>query len=131
GTPVTVVETRPESEAPDDLAGTESWAAPDGDDRRPIEAPVEAAPELPPLDVRALIATALITSSAALVVGGIFDSWGCRLLGLLAVAAGSAGVAFVLRSRKQLFSQVLTLLAIGFASTLTLTGATCGPSNLT
>lgn len=129
---MTAVDARPASDAlEEELLAGERWAAPDDIGEPPVPEPAEGSSPRPPLDVRALVATALTTSSAALVVGGIFDSWACRLLGIVAVSLGSAGVALVLRSRRQLFSQVLTLLAIGLGATLTLTGSAGGPSNLT
>lgn len=100
-------------------------------ENRPEDGPV--AEEVIPrgtVDVRALIATTLTTISAALIVGGIFDSWPARLLGVFAAVAGSVGAALVIRSRRPMATQVLTLVGLGFAATLTLSGSDDGPANV-
>jgi hypothetical protein len=57
--------------------------------------------EVEPVSLRPALAAALSSAAAALVIGGIFGSWGARLFGL-AVALGGAGLAaFVLRSKRQ------------------------------
>jgi hypothetical protein len=129
---MTVVET-PVEESP-----AEPWRAADPDDvaaaggEVAADAPAAPAPpeELPPLAMRPLIAAFLASASAGLLVGGIFDSWTARVLGVVAASAGVVIAAMTLRSKRQGLLQVGAIPAIGVLATLTLVGAPGGPSNL-
>lgn len=114
-------------------AGTgEAWRAADTSPEPVAPAGTDGAVEpLPPVPIRPLIATLLTSISAALLVGGIFDSWGARLLGAAGAALGSGAVALTLRSRRQTLLQLLLPVATAFLASLTLVGAPGGPSNLT
>ncbi len=108
-----------------ELGRADALSGPDPD---PVAEEAEA-PRVP-LDVRALVATALTTASAAFVVGGVFDSWACRTLGATGAVVGAIAVAVVARSRRQVFTQVVALAAIGLLATLTLAGSEEGPGNV-
>lgn len=62
-----------------------------------------------PVSLRPVIAAALASSGAALVVGGIFGSWAARLFGLLVAVGGAAIAAWVLRSKRPFLAQLLVL----------------------
>ena len=70
---------------------------------------VDSRDEFSAVSMRPVIAAALSSSAAALVVGGIFGSWAARLVGL-AMALGGAGLAaWVLRSKRPALAQVVVL----------------------
>lgn len=91
------------------------------------------ADERPPIAelLRPLLATSLAASGSALVVGGIFGSWSARIIGLVAVLAGSAWAGVTRRSRSPGVTQfgiVLVLLLLGVLSLVGTAGG--GPSEL-
>ena len=79
------------------------------------EVPVEVEP---PVSLRPVVAAALSSSAAALVVGGIFGSWSARLIGELVVVAGAALAAWVIRSRRPAVAQLVVLPAIALVALL-------------
>ena len=95
---------------------------------RDAEAPSAAL--RPALAVRPLAAATLTSVSAALLVGGIFDSWTCRSIGVFGVGAGAASLVVVARARRQLLAQLVTFPALLVIASLLLTGADGGPSDL-
>jgi hypothetical protein len=93
----------------------------------PVEAPTpDPRPEVP---TRPILATTLTSVSAALVVGGIFNSWGARLLGTFAAVVGAALGVVVLRSRRQTVAVLLVGPVLVLAASVTLIGSGPGPSN--
>ena len=118
---MTILDERPE------LA--EGWRAPEQE-----ELPVLDTPPLPPratVPVRPVLAGTLTSVSAALVIGGIFDSWAARLLGVVAAVAGAGAAVAVLRARRQTLAQLLVVPVLALASSLTLLGSAAGPSGVT
>lgn len=69
-----------------------------------------------PGSLRPLVASGLATAAAALVVGGVFDSWAARLFSLAVAAAGTALAAWTQRSRRPALAQVLVPLFIVLAA---------------
>src|SRR4051812_44115648 len=77
--------------------------------------------------VRPIVATALSTTAAALVVGGIFNSWPARLFGLAVGVGGSLLAAWVLRSRRRLLAELAAPLIIAVVAVFSvLPGASPG-----
>ncbi len=108
------------------------------------DAPAPVAPEAPEPEVaedvrvpvaqlvRPLLAAALSSSTAGLLVGGIFGSWAARLIGLFAALFGTGWALLVLRSRRAIVVQNLlipTLLLLGIVSLIP-SGDAGGPSKL-
>ena len=108
---------------PADVTNGDDGSAPDYDADAALE-------PIPPLQVRPLLASFLATASAALLVGGIFDSWPARILGVVAAAIGTAAAGLTLRTRRQAAFQLLTPAVIGLLASLTLVGTAGGPSAL-
>jgi hypothetical protein len=82
--------------------------------------------------VRPLLAAALSSSTAGLLVGGIFGSWAARLVGLFAALFGTGWALLVLRSRRAVVVQNLlipALLLLGIISLIP-AGDAGGPSKL-
>jgi hypothetical protein len=82
-------------------------APPDATDEGAIDAPVS---------LRPVLASGLATAAAALVVGGLFSSWGARLFGLLVAVGGTLLAAWALRSKRPALAQGAALVAIGVAA---------------
>jgi hypothetical protein len=113
----------------DRLEQSEEWRAPEQEELPVIDTP--PAPPRQQVPVRPVVAGTLTSISAALVVGGIFDSWAARLLGVVAALAGAATAVVVLRSRRQALAQLLVGPVLVLASSLTLLGSSAGPAGLT
>lgn len=88
--------TRTEAEREERLrTGQEPASAPAP---RPPAGEQEETDERQPIDYRALLAAAFSSSAAGLVAGGIFGSWGARLLGMFACLFGAGWAWLTLRS---------------------------------
>ena len=93
---------------------------------------VEVEPEFLDVPVRPLLVAACSSIGAALTVGGIFGSWGARLLAVVAALLGIGWAWLVARSaNRRTFYQALLPAVIAGVAVLSLTvGAPGGPSGL-
>ena len=110
-------------------AGDDTAVTPPGDGPPGSEQDTEAPIAVP---TRPLLVAACSSASAALTVGGIFGSWGARLLCLLAAAAGIGWAYLAARSprRRSVYQAALPVLAV-VAGIVSLTvAAPGGPSAL-
>jgi len=88
---------------------------------KPTEAPAASPvpPETPEPILRPVVACALTSLAAGLMVGGIFGSWAARLLGAVTALGGVGWAAVTVRSKRTTLLQVLVLpiaLIIGVAT---------------
>jgi hypothetical protein len=98
---------------------------------RPVEPPVhsdaESQEEEAPVSLRPMVAAALATSAAALVVGGVFNSWPARLCALAASGLGAGLAAWAARSKRPFLAQLaVPLVIIGVALFSVLPGGSPG-----
>lgn len=109
----------PEEELVDGRIAAAAAAVADPEHGAPVEGSEPDAEEVvsgPPVSLRPILAAATSASGSALVIGGIFGSWGARLFGL-AVALGGAGLAmWSVRSKRPTFAQfAVPLIVLGVA----------------
>ena len=128
------IETPERDETVDDvlvtsLAASAGDAPPDGVPD-PAEPPELEGPVTVP--TRPLLVAACSSASAALTVGGIFGSWGARLLCLVAAAAGIGWAYLAARSprRRSLFQGALPIVAVVLGVLSLTVAAPGGPSAL-
>ncbi|MDP1793284.1 MAG: transglutaminase domain-containing protein [Acidimicrobiales bacterium] len=70
-----------------------------------------------PVSLRPVIAAALSSTAASLVVGGIFGSWSARIFGTLCALVGAALAAWVLRSKRPALAQfIVPIVVLGAAA---------------
>jgi hypothetical protein len=80
-----------------------------------------------PISMRPVIAGALSSTAAALVVGGIFGSWSARLFGLACALGGAALAAWVLRTKRPALAQfVVPIVVVAGAALSVLPGHSPG-----
>lgn len=98
----------------------------------PGPAPEEPGPDLPPLrvDLRPALAAGLSSVAAGLVVGGIFGSWGARLLGAFAALVGAGWALLAARSARSSAMQAGLPVLLLVLSGLLLVPAPGGPGAL-
>lgn len=71
-----------------------------------------------PISMRPVVAGALSSTAAALVVGGIFGSWSARLFGIACALAGAALAAWLLRTKRPALAQLVVPIVVIAAAAL-------------
>ncbi len=89
--------------------------------------PSSQEPEETPVSLRPILAAGLATAAAALVVGGVFNSWPARICALLAGSMGAGLAAWAARSKRAFLAQlVVPVVILGVAMFSVLPGGSPG-----